>query len=267
MTRLAWMTDIHLNFLGTMQIENWLRDLKQEQFHALLITGDIGEADSLEDYLIRIGGKLAVPVYFVLGNHDYYRSSIENVRANMSRLHNENSGLNWLPEQGIVQLADTIAMVGHGAWGDGGYGDFMNSSLMLNDYILIQELVDLTASERLHKLHELGQESANYIQHILPEALARFEHVYVALHVPPFQESCWYDDKIPPDDDDYLPHFTCKAVGDVLLKIADDYPDKQITVLCGHTHGSGETMMRPNLHVITSGAEYGQPTIARIFSL
>lgn len=267
MTRLAWMTDIHLNFLGTIQIENWLRELKKEQFHALLISGDIGEADSLEDYLIRIGGKLGVPIYFVLGNHDYYRSSIENVRANIRRLHNENAGLNWLPEQGIVQLSEAVAMVGHGGWGDGGYGDFMNSSLMLNDYILIQELNDLTLSNRLLKLQALGQDATDYIQRILPLALARFEHIYVALHVPPFQESCWYDGKTPPDDDDYLPHFTCKAVGDVLLKIADDYPDKQITVLCGHTHGSGETTMRPNLHVITSGAEYGQPTIARIFDL
>lgn len=267
MTRLAWMTDIHLNFLGTMQIEQWLNELKQEQFNALLITGDTGEADSLEDYLIRIGGKLRVPVYFVLGNHDYYRSSIQNVRANVSRLHNENSGLNWLPEHGIVQLSDTVAMLGHGAWGDGGYGDFMNSSLMLNDYVLIQELTDVTPSERLLKLQSLGEEAANYIKQILPEALTNFEHIYVALHVPPFQESCWYDGKTPPDDDDYLPHFTCKAVGDVLLAMADNYPDKQITVLCGHTHGSGETTMRPNLQIITSGAEYGQPTIARIFEL
>jgi hypothetical protein len=119
----------------------------------------------------------------------------------------------------------------------------------------------------LLKLRALGHDAALYIKRILPTALGRFEHVYVALHVPPFQESCWYDDKTPSFDDDYLPHFACKAVGDVLLQIADEYPDNQITVLCGHTHGSGETTMRPNLHVITAGAEYGQPTIARIFSL
>ena len=267
MIRLAWMTDIHLNFLGTMQIEAWLNEIKREQFNALLITGDIGEADSLQDYLIRISGKLRVPVYFVLGNHDYYRSSISNVRANVRRLHHENSGLNWLPEHGIVQLSDTVAMLGHGGWGDGGYGNFLNSSLMLNDYVLIQELSGLAPVNLLNNLRSLGEDSARYIKQILPEALARFEHVYVALHVPPFQKSCWYDGKTPTDDDDYLPHFTCKAVGDVLLEISDDYPDKQITVLCGHTHGSGETTMRPNLHVITSGAEYGQPTIARIFEL
>lgn len=267
MTRIAWMTDIHLNFMGTVQIEDWLRTIKQQDFHAMLITGDIGESDSLQDYLIRINGHLGVPIYFVLGNHDYYRSTIENVRANISRLNAEHAQLNWLPEQGVVKLSDTVGMIGHGAWGDGGYGDFLNSDLMLNDYVLIQDLCDLEPQQRLLKLRALGQSAGIYIRRTLPTALQRFEHVYVALHVPPFQESCWYNGKTPNHDDDYLPHFTCKAVGDALLDIADQYPTKQITVLCGHTHGTGEVMMRPNLHVITAGAEYGSPTIARIFSV
>lgn len=265
--QLAWMTDIHLNFLGAIQINNWLTAIKQEKFHALLITGDIGEANTLEDYLIRLQGRLNVPIYFVLGNHDYYHSSIADVRTHVLDIHNEHAGLNWLPEQGIVKLNDTTALVGHGAWGDGGYGNFHQSSLMLNDYTLIQELADLSSDDRLEKLQALGRDSAEYIAQILPRALSEFNHVYVALHVPPFQETCWYDGNTPPDDDEYLPHFTCKHVGDALLKIADQYPDKQITVLCGHTHGWGEVLIRPNLQVITSGAVYGKPTIARIFSL
>lgn len=33
-------------------------------------------------------------------------------------------------------------------------------------------------------------------------------------HVPPFREASWHQGRI--SDDDWLPHFTCKAVGDVL---------------------------------------------------
>lgn len=267
MTRLAWMTDIHLNFLGTAQIEIWLHDIRLQNYDAVLITGDIGEANSLQDYLIRIADYLGIPIYFVLGNHDYYGSSIENVRANIRRLHTDHTQLHWLPELGVVRLSDTIGLIGHGAWGDGGYGDFLSSELMLNDYQLIQDLCDLEPSQRLFKLRALGQSAGLYIERNLPIALQRFEHVYVALHVPPFQEACWYDGKTPADDDDYLPHFTCKAVGDVLLDIAGQNPSKKITIVCGHTHGSGEVMMRPNLQVITAGAEYGQPTVARIFGV
>lgn len=265
MVTIAWMTDIHLNFLEVIQIEKWLDSFAKEKLDALLITGDIGEANSLRDYLLRIVGHLRLPTYFVLGNHDYYHGSIKEVRAIASQLDEEHSLLNWLPKHGIVRLSETVALLGHGGWGDAGYGDFMRSRVMLNDYQLIYELTGLNPIELLKKLYELGQEANQFLIATLPAALEEYEHVYVALHVPPFQETCWYDGKTPENDDDYLPHFACKGAGDALLELAEKYPRKKINVLCGHTHGSGETTILPNLKVITAGAEYGDPQIARIF--
>ncbi|MCK5515577.1 MAG: hypothetical protein KAI39_01790 [Desulfobulbaceae bacterium] len=42
--------------------------------------------------------------------------------------------------------------------------------------------------------------------------------------------------------------------------------DKQMTVLCGHTHSSGECQILPNLLVKTGGAKYGSPMIQEIIS-
>jgi hypothetical protein len=42
------------------------------------------------------------------------------------------------------------------------------------------------------------------------------------------------------------------------------YPDHQMTVLCGHTHSSGQADILPNLLVKTGGAEYGSPMIQEI---
>ena len=39
-----------------------------------------------------------------------------------------------------IELTPTTALVGHGCWGDGGYGDFLNSHIMLNDWKVIEEL-------------------------------------------------------------------------------------------------------------------------------
>jgi predicted MPP superfamily phosphohydrolase len=72
-------------------------------------------------------------------------------------------------------------------------------------------------------------------------------------------EACWHEGRI--SDDDWLPHFTCQAVGDVLFDAMQKHPDRQMTVLCGHTHGTGEAHMLPNLLVKTGGAEYGQPAL------
>ncbi|MFA6486593.1 MAG: hypothetical protein WCT40_04490 [Candidatus Magasanikbacteria bacterium] len=83
--------------------------------------------------------------------------------------------------------------------------------------------------------------------------------------MPPFRESCWHEGKI--SDDNYLPHFSCKSVGDMMIKIMRAKPDCQLEVLCGHTHSSGHAQILDNLSVITGKASYGKPEIQKIIFL
>lgn len=260
------MTDIHLNFLQPQQVNAWLQQLTTHELDALVLTGDIGEAPNLAIYLTQMADYLQIPLYFVLGNHDYYHSSITQLRSLVSQLHRDHEWLHWLPETDCVQLNATTGLIGHGGWGDGSYGDFMRSPIMLNDYLMIQELSGIGPITRLQRLVALGEEAATHLQDALPNALRQYDHVYVAMHVPPFQESVWHNDRTPPNDDPHLPHFGCKAAGDALLEIAAAATDKQITVLCGHTHGSGEAQIRANLRVVTGGAEYGHPALQHIYT-
>ncbi|MBW1848871.1 MAG: phosphoesterase, partial [Deltaproteobacteria bacterium] len=64
---------------------------------------------------------------------------------------------------------------------------------------------------------------------------------------------------------DWLPFFSCKAVGDVLSEVMQKHQDKRMTVLCGHTHGGGKSKILPNLVVLTGPAEYRYPAIQEIF--
>ncbi len=43
--------------------------------------------------------------------------------------------------------------------------------------------------------------------------------------------------------------------------------DRQMTVLCGHTHGGGETEVLPNLRVLTGAAVYGEPKVQRVLEV
>jgi len=79
----------------------------------------------------------------------------------------------------------------------------------------------------------------------------------VVTHVPPFRESAWYEGSYSADD--WLPFFSCGAVGQVLRETMQARPDREMWVLCGHTHGSGTADILPNLRVLTGGAEYGSP--------
>ena len=87
----------------------------------------------------------------------------------------------------------------------------------------------------------------------------------LATHVPPFREACWHEGQI--SDGEWLPHFTCKAVGDAILEIMRPATGRQLTVYCGHTHSPGICQPLPNVTVYTGGAIYGQPKVQQVIEL
>lgn len=186
--KLAWCTDIHLNFLEPDQLASFCSTIAAHEPDAIAITGDISEAPWLDDHLEALEKALDVPIYFVLGNHDYYRGSIKVVRDEMRALSKRSKHLRWLPAAGVIALGET-ALVGHDGWADARYGNFSTSRVMLNDYLHIDELAYLPRSARRARLNALGDEAASYLRGVLTEALARYEKVVVLTHVPPFQRS------------------------------------------------------------------------------
>jgi predicted MPP superfamily phosphohydrolase len=65
-------------------------------------------------------------------------------------------------------------------------------------------------------------------------------------------------------DDEFLPHFACKVVGEVLRSVMAEHPECKLTVLCGHTHSPGVANILPNLFVKTGSAEYGYPRLQEV---
>ena len=260
--RLAWVTDIHLDFMEPEQIRTFCRKITEHCPDALLIGGDIGTATSISSYLMMLENELSCPIYFVLGNHDYYHGSIKGVRDEMETNYQQSDQLNWLPLTGVVGLTEQTCLIGHDGWGDGRLGDYRNSTVMLNDYLLIQELAGLAANKRLTVLKKLGDEAAAYIRIQLQSALKHYQKVIVLTHVPPFKEACWYQGEVA--DDNWLPHFSCKAVGEVLEEVMLQHMDRVMTVLCGHTHNSGVAEILPNLVVKTGAAAYGKPQLQEL---
>jgi hypothetical protein len=267
MQRLAWLTDIHLDFLRPPALDAFLESLAEPMVDAFLIGGDIGEAPSIARYLSALHDSVEQPIYFVLGNHDFYRGSIAGVRATVRDLCWARPDLHWLPDVGVVPLTDETCLVGHDGWGDGRLGDYRGSGVVLNDWGLIEEFggFDEDPDARLAKLHALGDEAAAHFRTVLPDALRRFRHLVVLTHVPPFREACWHEGRI--SDDDWLPHFACKGAGDALLEAMTAAPAHLMTVLCGHTHSGGEAQVLPNLRVLTGAANYGQPAIQQVLGV
>ncbi len=261
--RVVWLTDLHLNFVKHEPLMEFFRAVVESRPDAVVITGDIGEARDVTDYLARMDDLFQRPIYFVLGNHDFYYGSITEVRERVVQLCTERPRLRYLSMEGVISLMPETGLVGHDGWADARLGDYERSLVMMNDYRLIRELAPFGKEERWPKLKALGDEAAAHITRVLPQALAAHQHVVLATHVPPFREACWHEGQI--SDDEWAPHFSCQATGDVILDTMRQFADRRLTVLCGHTHGTGEFRPLPNVHVITGGAEYGYPRVCRVF--
>jgi len=265
MGRLAWATDIHFEFASVDEIVVFCQGVVEAAPDGLVITGDIGQAPSVERYLRTLDKALSMPVYFVLGNHDFYHGSIAAVRAAITTLVSGSEHLVWMSEVGVVPVGAETALIGHDGWADGRCGDYAASRALLNDYRLIRELSGHSPRTRLTVLNALGDEAAAHFRRVLPEALARYRRVIAITHVPPFAEATWYQGRI--SDPDWLPHFCSQAVGAVLTEVMDAHPDRELLVLCGHTHGGGAVQIRPNLRVVVGTAEYGKPVMQEVIDV
>lgn len=279
MIRLVWATDLHLNFVNQEGIEALCRAIAREEPDALVITGDISEAPQLITHLgfmkVQLDGLHPTPIFFVCGNHDYYHGSIYGMRERLQHLFtydeaykkNLTPRIAWLGSSGVVPLTDTTALIGHDSWYDGLYANWFQSKIVLWDYKIIAEFGSdcVTKNNRFAKINELSQISTDYVKENLEEAFKGYQHVFVAIHVSPFRENSVYQDKI--SDDNWMPHFSSKRMGDMLLKMAQNNPNKNITVLCGHSHGKADNMILPNLRCITGEAKYRHPAINKIFEV
>jgi Icc protein len=260
--RIAWITDPHLNHCSLSSWERLVVQLNSCQCDAIVITGDISEGDDVVFQLMRLVDAVTVPIHFVLGNHDFYQSSIQQTRADVGDAVEKQIRLHYLRNEQAIELSPTVGLVGEDGWGDATEGNYEQSTVLLNDFQLIEDFRLRHPSQWRRELESLGRDAAVRLQHKLEQACAEYSSVLVATHVPPFRESCWYEGRTT--NDDWAPFFVCGQAGQVLRDVANRNPLTKIEVICGHTHHAGVAVLTPNLRVTTAGAVYGRPEITSI---
>ncbi|MFT5679964.1 MAG: putative MPP superfamily phosphohydrolase [Myxococcota bacterium] len=256
--KLAWITDPHLNFVSAADADRLCESVIDSGASALLVSGDIAEAHDVSSWLVYLSVAVSMPVYAVLGNHDYYGGSIQQVRADVSATSAEDPGLTWLSESSAVWLTPTTALIGHGGWGDARLGEWLSSPVRLNDHRLIAELSGLPRTLLRQRLQALGDEAAAHLHRQLSQ-VTDAQQVIVLTHVPPFSGACWHEGAT--SGPDWLGDFTCQATGAVLARFALAHPNIQVRVFCGHSHSGGVYRRAENLTVTTGAAEYGAPVL------
>lgn len=264
--KIAWLTDIHLNFLKPAARVQFYERVAEGDPDKILITGDIAEAKDVCEILDEFSKHMNTPIYFVLGNHDYYFGSVISVREKIQSLCQKNNRLIWLGKPEIIALSNDTVLLGHDGWADARYGDFDHSSVNLNDSRLIAELYQaflLNKSALKNEMQKLADADARILEQTLMSAITtNIEKVIIATHVPPIPECSWHKDR--PSDENWLPYFASKATGDVIINFAQQHKDIHFLVLCGHTHTAASVKLFDNLEIKAGGAQYYKPEIQEI---
>lgn len=263
-----WISDPHFDHLYKNDPEAASRFravLDREMITHIFLGGDIADSRKLEKELRRFEQICERPIYFVLGNHDYYFGSVAEVRNKVSSL--DIPAVHWLPEYGVVALSDDTALIGHGGWGDAHRGD-LEDFVILTDYAAISDLAltidredfwvhGFKKRERLViKLQQLGREAAETLSRNLAVAAKYYRRILILTHVTPFPQTCTYKDR--PGTEKGFPGFLWDTMGSILNEFALSHPDRSISVFSGHTHQESQGRIAPNLNAWSAFAEYGE---------
>jgi len=279
MNTYAWATDIHLDTLGNdpVAITDFGKFLVKDSPHGVFLTGDLSNAKNLVYHLSILEKACERPIYFVLGNHDFYGASVETVRKTMRELTNMSQYLKYLPTTQYVALSPTTALIGHDGWYDGLYGDYKSSRFVMNDWIDIKEFADINSVTRevmgltprypiiVKQAQALAMEAVRHVHDGIKAAVRYHKTIIVLTHFPPFEESHIHNGRV--GDPGAQPWYTSKLMGDLLKQASTAYPKVRFEVFCGHTHGKWDGQIAKNLFCHVGGAEYMHPELQTLITV
>lgn len=263
--KIVWLTDLHLDAAKQKDIYQLVHEMNKIQPDLILVGGDTSNGHIALYYLLALSKMTKKDIYFVLGNHEFYHSSIARTRMFAFQTTQCHPHLHYMTKEHLVELNSETVLIGHDGWSDARAGHFMNSTVTLHDYRLIQDLKNLSKPQLQMKLHRLGSQAAIDIEKKLKKCFETYANALILTHTPPFQAACIYNKRI--SDDNWAPHFVCKVLGDQLVKIMQKHPNHRALVLCGHAHHAADIEVLPNLRVIVGESLLGSPKIQAVLSI
>jgi len=272
MTNFAWMSDIHLDHLrNDDDVIAFCNRVQEANPNGIFITGDISNGKSIEYHLGMLERHIRIPKYFVLGNHDFWYTSIERKRKEIKELCEKFDFLKYMTTSTYVSLSKETAILGHDGWYDAQIGNAKDSNFIMNDWVLTHEFIQASGGEQYIRMmrqvkdkdalikacQKLAKESVDHVSTQIKDATRYHKNIIILTHIPAFEESHMFKGEV--GDANAQPWYTSKIMGDTVFAAANHYRNCKFTLLSGHTHGFFKKDILPNLKVIVSDAVYGSP--------
>lgn len=279
--RLAWATDIHLDFItdennvviSARNINIFCERIKNCSPDAVIISGDISLSNQLKQHLLSLERSLGIPIFFVLGNHDFWGSNIGSVRKNISTLSNSSRFLRYLSTSSYIMLSNSTALVGHDGWYDGLNGSPKSSYIEMNDWNFISDFsifknyLGVSLDGILNVSRYQANIGAKHIEKEIKSAIR--DHApskfIIVTHVPPFIDPV--KESQHKNSTNLCPWYSSKIMGDMLLNVAKQNPLVEFEVFCGHVHTKYEKYISNNLLLRSGHSDYSDPKLQSVYNI
>lgn len=264
--KICWLSDIHLNFVSEEAAKALFESVRVHDSQCVFVTGDISESPALSFHLDLMDQIVGKPVYFILGNHDFWYSTTQMIWENLPKLVNKMSFMKYMTAGTYMPLDTETCVIGHDGWYDARYGDAAGSKFGMRDWSIMGDYVNC---KNIHQVIEKSQEiAAHSVEHFrknLVETVKRYKKIVLLTHMPPFDDTHIYQGQI--GEAHAQPWFTNRMLGELFYTAAKANPGIQFVVFAGHTHGRISKDILPNLLVHVAGVDYGAPVIQSITSI
>lgn len=145
-------SDIHLEACDSRTKEDFIQTLVKSEPEILIIAGDIERAKGVCAELTYLSRALpASKIYFVLGNHDYYDGSLEEVFQSVSETARASDNLVYLSDSEASEICPGTFIVGDDGFYDLQCGQVNFAAYTSSDFTYIQDFNVPSMDEQLDK--------------------------------------------------------------------------------------------------------------------
>jgi predicted MPP superfamily phosphohydrolase len=259
--RYIWLTDIHLNFLSDKKCVEFLSTIGQQKSDGVFITGDIANGKCLVQYLTLCSKYIQCPIYFTLGNHDFYKSTFKEVEELIKNLKQNN--LYHLNTYEPISLSSNTALIGHDGWVDSGKYEPKIPLVFAGDWYFINDFRQAKSNEARRLItKERAHNAATIIAKNLKLALSDHSIVYLLTHWPP-----WLMKYPGIVNKFWRPYYCSKIIADNICNVMSNFPDKKLIVLAGHTHIAVNAKITNNIELRVGASKLKKPFINDIITI
>jgi len=248
-----WYSDLHLNFLSEKKLTLFIDSIISRNPDLVWLTGDITTGKKLIEHLELLVNRLPFPIYFIIGNHDYWGSSIEQTHENIRELVKKYPGrLFWVSDKLSLPFSESTVLIGNEGWYDAMLG-WPRHLVFTWDWFHISNFRALGCCKRITSFQKVAADFTSKMRESLLSALNTHDHVYAMTHIPPWAEAThdvgtffgWF----------WLPYNVSVKMGMMFKEVMEQFPNKKLTVLCGHTHSKKSVQISGNINCHVAGAD------------